>query len=611
MKYRKKLLIAFVGAMICTLLVQLGRINMRGNATSSGRMAVVYNDTLENSLNELEMSESKKKALIIASTENEYIAECSKYMMRHLDHMQFDSTMIYEDSIKEKSFNEYDLVIINVIDFNKYSSMYIYDVLEYARSGGNVLFGLIPEEIDGVFVSFYRQLGIQSISNYIEAPGYTFDKDLLPNVEGLILEDSDTLNVNSLNVILDEECNIYLSSLYNTPLYWTRKIDAGNIGFYNAYNLGEKYSSGLFAGVIATLMEDFIYPIINAKTVFIDDFPSPQYNSESEEIYQEYNRTVKEFYRDIWWPDMQKIAKRHNVVYTGLFVSTYNNIVNPEDFVFEDTSMMKYFGRSLLKNDYELGLHGYNHQSLALEGFVPEDMGYNAWNSAEDMQTSIEVLVDLANMLFPNSTFKSYVPPSNYLSPEGREILPKAMPDLEIISGVYVAEGDEANAYLQDFDVAKDGIVEFPRLSSGMWNENHTVHENLAGLGLYGVFSHFIHPDDIISDDRGKNALWSDMSKSFEDLLERTTDRYDELRPLTAYEASIATRVYDALEVASESYEDKMIVNLNGFTGEAYFYLRTSKKPQLRGENYSLTKMSDHYYLVKATGSSFEIRWEE
>ena len=54
-----------------------------------------------------------------------------------------------------------------------------------------------------------------------------------------------------------------------------------------------------------------MYPVINASCIFIDDFPSPQYENTSDVTKKEYNRTVKEFYRDIWWPDMQKVANRY------------------------------------------------------------------------------------------------------------------------------------------------------------------------------------------------------------------------------------------------------------------------------------------------------------
>ena len=138
---------------------------------------------------------------------------------------------------------------------------------------------------------------------------------------------------------------------------------------FNGTGITGDFWRGTIAGCINALNDTVIYPVINAKCIFIDDFPSPQYENDSEVLKEEYNRTVGEFYRDIWWPDMQKIAKQTGDIYTGLFVATYNDIVNPDDFYYEQNSMEQYYGNSLLKNGYELGAHGYNHQSLAERGF--------------------------------------------------------------------------------------------------------------------------------------------------------------------------------------------------------------------------------------------------
>ena len=86
-----------------------------------------------------------------------------------------------------------------------------------------------------------------------------------------------------------------------------------------------------------------------------------------------------EFFRDIWWPDMQS---RRRAVRSGVCGAVHrhlDDIVIPEDFLYQEDSTEQYFDNSLLQNGYEMGAHGYNHQSLAGAGEVPEDLGYNAW----------------------------------------------------------------------------------------------------------------------------------------------------------------------------------------------------------------------------------------
>lgn len=93
---------------------------------------------------------------------------------------------------------------------------------------------------------------------------------------------------------------------------------------------------------------------------------------------------------------MQSAAVQYGVGYVGLFIATYDDIVIPEDFLYQEDSTEQYFGNSLLQNGYEMGAHGYNHQSLARAGEVPEDLGYNAWASEEDMAASLTELRDIA-----------------------------------------------------------------------------------------------------------------------------------------------------------------------------------------------------------------------
>ena len=48
----------------------------------------------------------------------------------------------------------------------------------------------------------------------------------------------------------------------------------------------------------------------------------------------------------------------------------------------------------------------------------------------------------------------------------------------------------------------------------------------MNGLGLYGVFSHFIHPDDIFDEDRGAGLTWQELYKSYSDTLNMVHEQY-------------------------------------------------------------------------------------
>ena len=50
------------------------------------------------------------------------------------------------------------------------------------------------------------------------------------------------------------------------------------------------------------------------------------------------------------------------------------------------------------------------------------------------MEESLKELLQITEELFPSVTYYTYVPPSNYLSEEGREAVKNTLPDLKVIS---------------------------------------------------------------------------------------------------------------------------------------------------------------------------------
>ncbi len=63
--------------------------------------------------------------------------------------------------------------------------------------------------------------------------------------------------------------------------------------------------------------------------------------------------------------------------------------------------------------------------------------------------------------------------------------------------------------YDQEFEVADDGIIEFPRLSAGYSKNDESLWNIYNGLNMYGLFAHFIHPDDVLDPERNEGKSWT------------------------------------------------------------------------------------------------------
>lgn len=254
-------------------------------------------------------------------------------------------------------------------------------------------------------------------------------------------------------------------------------------------------------------------------------------------------------------------------------------------------------------------------QGWGMLGREPQGSGDQSTAALYNRAASLTELRDIAQGLFPQVKFYTYVPPSNYLSEEGRQVVAEALPDLQVISGVYTKEGEEGSVYVQDFSVAEDGIAEYPRVTSGMLEDTYNEFAAMNACALYGAFSHFVHPDDILDKERGGGQGWEDLFQAYCDKLGLVNRYFEGLRPLTAVEAGQALRVADALDVSLTVEGDTAAGRCNGFTRSAYCYLRTDKDPQVDNETCRISPVCGGYegcwYLVEILQPEFSFSLKE
>ena len=613
--YYRKIYLYILGALV--IAAAFWMMNSGILVESSGQTVEAFAAVPVDSLSKEQMEEMGRDVLVLYDEENEQSLKYKKNLERVFRWMNLQAEFLPASRKDAVSYSDYDLVTVAFSDWEELIGGDSRRMLDYVDQGGRLFLGLLPDEPGSVYRAMYRRMGIIEYGEYYEITGIDFLEELVPGSKGQRFE-GDAFKDTVLGVQLEEQCQVLVSGIIEQreiPMVWKHPSGAGEILVFNATAITGDGWTGVSAGCIAALLDHMIYPVVNAKTVFIDDFPSPQYNVESQVIKENYNRTVREFFRDIWWPDMQSAARRYNYKYVGLFMATYDDVVNPEECDYVEDSVEKYFGNSLLDNDFELGAHGYNHQSLALEGQVPKELGYHAWNSIEDMKASLIKFREISDSLFPGVKLYTYVPPSNYLSQEGRQAVKEALPDLQVLSGVYTMEGEEGSVYVQDFSVAEDGIVEYPRTTSGMQEDEYDRFLSMNIGGLYGVFSHFIHPDDILDEERSGGKDWQTLYEEFCAKLQFINESFQGMRAMTAVQAAEALRRAEAVEVAVRETDGRVEGFCNGFTGEAWCYFRTEKQPEMDNDTCRIRPVSSRgdgdYYLIQILDSQFSFSLKE
>lgn len=486
----------------------------------------------------------------------------------------------------------------------------IVTLLDWVENGGRILFAIHPIP-SKTFSAVYRKLGIISLGNeFTHANGVKYLTDLFPGAKGLSLTSVD-LKQTSYPVELSEDTVVHLVSAddKSIPLLWEHNSGLGRVVFINSDLFGNKASRGVLGAAYSLLQDVFVYPVINSSIFFIDDFPSPVPAGSTDIIEQQYGMQIHDFYTNVWWPDILNISKHYNLKYTGVMIETYDdNVVAPFEKQL-DSDRHRYFGRLILANGGDIGLHGHNHVPLCLaEAGVNQAHDYPGWPTTESMQLSVYELIRFGRSLFPGHVFTTYVPPSNILCSDSRLWLPAVLPDLKVISSLYINDALKTS-YEQEFTEASDGIIELPRIISGYDPNDVLRYTAINELRLHYINAHFVHPDDILDADRGALKGWAYLRDRFEEYVKWLSEAAPSLRNMTANEGAIAVQRYARLAIKTEDRNGSFEISLGNFYDEAWLMLRSANKPTAI-EGGTITPLNSDLYLIKALKPKVTIKFE-
>jgi hypothetical protein len=553
---------------------------------------------------------SHSQTLVLYDSEELVELEHFSTVLTTLDSMRVTYDIFDINSTEQYSLTNYEAVIVAFHKIYKFENQ-ILELITWVESGGRCLFSLRPDPSD-TFSAIYHKLGIRSKDENLGfLRGIKFVSDLLPGVKGFSFG-TDFIIHNSYSVSLEEESHVYAVSAdeYEIPLIWDQNLGEGRFVFINSNQFTSKNSRGILGATYCLLFDVFTYPVINASIFFIDDFPSPIPAIANDEITKQYGRDLQSFFVNVWWPDIKELSDRYNLYFTGVMIEIYNDQVNPPFEKQSDIEKHQYFGGLVLDNGGELGLHGYNHIPLCLDREnINQFLDYPGWPSAEAMELGVFELFSFAKSLFPDYEFVTYVPASNILCLQTRQWLPRVLPDLRVISSVYLEDG-EGLAYGQEFIEAPDGIVELPRIIAGYEIDSYMWWAAVNELGLHYVNSHFVHPFDILNDDQAARKGWEYLRDKFEEYIHWLNDAAPGLRNMTAKEGAMAVQRFDRLTLNSRLRDQTYVIELDHFYDEAWLMLHAKSKP-LYVDGGTISQVSSDFYLIKVLEPELSIEFLE
>lgn len=508
------------------------------------------------------------------------------------------------------SLTSFDRVIVLMPSLDGLGT-HLTDLMSWVSAGGSLMLGMTPDN-SNYLQAIASKLGIESAGyDYAKAESIVPSEDFMLG-GGERYEFSDPFD-SSLSVSLRDTAHLWAKTGdAGTPLIWSNDCGSGhtvvcNIGIY------DKVMRGFYASAISLLGDATAYPVINSAVFYLDDFPSPVPSGDGTYIKRDYGLSVADFYAKVWWPDLQKLAQKYGIRYTGVMIENYEDAVNQTEPARQaDTTQFRYFGGMLLQMGGELGFHGYNHQPLAL---WDTDYGtlydYKTWKNKETLVASLNELIAFQDEVLPNAHGSVYVPPSNILSACARQLIGTDVPRIKTIASTYFEDGTDL-PYVQEFGVASDGIVEQPRIvSGGMVDDSYMRLAAVSELNMHYVSTHFMHPDDLLDPDRGAKEGWEVYKGGLTDYLEWLTKSAPDLRRQTGSECSGAIQRFSSVTVSVDTDANAWTLSLGNFHDEAWLMFRANNGEPGAVTGGELTHLTGNLYLLKANDKTVTIERKE
>lgn len=548
----------------------------------------------------------KATNLLVIDSSQEGVSDAESMLDRVLLDMKVPTvTVDLAQGDEIPTLKQYQTMVIAMPNLDPLGE-HVLQIMQWVKKGGGVMFAMTPERT-GYLDVIGPQIGIESSAyKYVVTEGITPSKDFMLG-GGQTYMFSDPFK-SSLSVALNDCAQVEaVSSNGRTPLVWRSSVESGtavmcNIGIY------VKMVRGFYASAFSLLSSAMAYPVINSAAFYLDDFPSPVPSGNGKYIKRDYNMSISEFYSQVWWPDLVRLAERYGIRFTGVMIENYGDDTKNDPVRQTDNTQFEYYGGLLLRQNGEIGYHGYNHQPLVLPNTdYGNEYTYVQWPNRKAIVDSLNELIAFQKTVLPAATSSVYVPPSNILSREGRQIIGEDVPQIRAIASMAFPP-DSSLEYVQEFGVAADGVVEAPRIVSGsMVNNSYMRLAAVSELNMHYVSTHFMHPDDLLDEDRGAKEGWETYRKGLEDYLDWLEQSAPSIRMQTGTECAAAVQRFSGLTVSMATSDDSWDLHLGNLIDQGWLMFRANNGTPGRVRGGSLTRLTGNLYLLKATSATVHI----
>ena len=142
--------------------------------------------------------------------------------------------------------------------------------------------------------------------------------------------------------------------------------------------------------------------------------------------------------------------------------------------------------------------------------------------------------------------------------------------------------------------------------------DDYTYLIAFSELNFHYVQSHFMHPDDVLDEDRGAALGWGTLHDNLEEYLSYIYTAAPNIEDVTGSGMADKVEDYTLLTINRQESEQGISFDIGGFLEEATFMVRLNsscgKQLTVTGAEYE--KLTENLYVLRANQPHVVISWK-
>lgn len=451
-----------------------------------------------------------------------------------------------------------------LIIYNKYySEKDIENLMVLAGKGVDLIFAALPDTFEHTFLM--NLLGIDEVQEK------RMDTDGMRVLEDFMLggrSDYKKLPVKEIPWLqLKGSTKTYMCGLFKDvketeikneelpPLAWRNRFGSAYVFAFNGNFMRENSNVGMFISALANMEDTFLYPAINARVLFVNNFPYLT-SENKEEMQKQYSMSARRFLEDYILPDLVAITEKTKDVISAAGNLSFDKEKETSEEINHDT--LQSFQNTLLKQSGEIGLSFYDR-----------------YDSRKKINSNLEFFCIESNMKFPFFYGGGLSQTDIY---KIKDKIPEA--------GTVIRNWEEIGKTI--FQFLENDLVSVPVTSNGYAysdEENLKLKNAMTGLG---VSNHRIDMEDVVYPKNSKDN-WRYQSVELGKNLDTYWKPYQIFDAVSLSEEGKRVREYLLMDYHYEVSDsgNEAYLQIENFHNKLYFLLRSNKELiEMEGGNW-------------------------